>query len=616
MSTAKAKIARGATTVSENFVAKHVEKTGAWVNTLDISKAYVSGRKLDQDILSGVQTCTIERSISAPTAVTVEIHDADHTLQNTVLPKNAGEVVVLNLNDRKFELVKISGQGASVTLTFEDQIVAWMRRYRTPRKASNAKVTRAQFIYSMMLEVREDIIPFYCPELNKHQPTVGAASKNVPGKKTLDVKSGLRIKKTRATSAQIRLLNEMLDAAAKYSKKNRDAMICCVMCVIVESDVSNSGDMDDLDSVGMFQQRKSMGWKGDLLSIDRQVKNFLIDAPTVPLMKSLKKRAGRSLGALVQATQVSAYPNRYNEVAAEAKAIVDAYGVGSGAGEASARLAFSRGQPGKPEDTWMAATRLAEEVNWRLFTDLGVAFFIDEIELSFASNATIISQKDPGIEVEYDIDWGKPVSTATVTAVDPKWLLAPGLTVVLDSCGMADGVWIVETITKEFGTISETLKLRRAAPPKKEPVGKTSVKGETTAGNSKAAKALAESKIISDQRRPYTWGGGHGALSTIGNHEGLDCSGSVSLALKRAGLFGGSTGIVSGQFASSWGKPGRGKEMTVWANAEHVWIEFQVKGEGYARFDTSPHGDGERGPRVRKSRRSTAGFTPRHASGV
>jgi hypothetical protein len=96
--------------------------------------------------------------------------------------------------------------------------------------------------------------------------------------------------------------------------------------------------------------------------------------------------------------------------------------------------------------------------------------------------------------------------------------------------------------------------------------------------------------------------------------QGLDCSSSSSLALKRAGLFSDNVAWVSGRFASSYGQPGPGQHFTVWANGGHVWIEFHGLGAA-KRFDTSPHGSGGRGPRLRYTPRSTSGFVARHWPG-
>jgi hypothetical protein len=61
----------------------------------------------------------------------------------------------------------------------------------------------------------------------------------------------------------------------------------------------------------------------------------------------------------------------------------------------------------------------------------------------------------------------------------------------------------------------------------------------------------------------------------------------------------------------TWGEAGRGKYITIHANYEHVWMEFSLP-EGYFRFDTSPHGDGGSGPRVRTRERSDYNFVHRH----
>ena len=75
-------------------------------------------------------------------------------------------------------------------------------------------------------------------------------------------------------------------------------------------------------------------------------------------------------------------------------------------------------------------------------------------------------------------------------------------------------------------------------------------------------------------RTPYTWGGGHGRWQDTG----YDCSGSVSYALAAAGLLDGP--LASGPLMS-WGKPGRGKWVTIDTNPGHVYLE--VAG---VRFDT------------------------------
>ncbi len=74
--------------------------------------------------------------------------------------------------------------------------------------------------------------------------------------------------------------------------------------------------------------------------------------------------------------------------------------------------------------------------------------------------------------------------------------------------------------------------------------------------------------------RPYVYGGGHGSFIS----EGYDCSGSVSYALHGGGLLSSpedSTGL------ESYGEPGPGRYITIYANAEHAWMTIDGR-----RFDT------------------------------
>jgi hypothetical protein len=103
-------------------------------------------------------------------------------------------------------------------------------------------------------------------------------------------------------------------------------------------------------------------------------------------------------------------------------------------------------------------------------------------------------------------------------------------------------------------------------------------------------------------RTPYKWGGGHGKWQDTG----YDCSGSVSFALAAAGLL--NSPLASGPLMS-WGKPGPGKWVTIYANAGHVYLV--VAG---VRFDTSA--PRETGSRWTNTMRPSTGFVARHPAGL
>lgn len=115
---------------------------------------------------------------------------------------------------------------------------------------------------------------------------------------------------------------------------------------------------------------------------------------------------------------------------------------------------------------------------------------------------------------------------------------------------------------------------------------------------------------------PYVWGGEHdGSVLGDSPHSGYDCSSSTSSALAKVGLLGSTVAHVSGWF-EKWGEAGRGRFVTVHAATDHVWVEFTIPGKPWCRFDTSPHGDGPTGPRVRKKQRPESRFVSRHPRGM
>ena len=106
---------------------------------------------------------------------------------------------------------------------------------------------------------------------------------------------------------------------------------------------------------------------------------------------------------------------------------------------------------------------------------------------------------------------------------------------------------------------------------------------------------------------PYRWGGGHRNFLD----SGYDCSGAVSYVLHGAGLL--ASPMPSGPLASSWGTPGKGRWITVYANASHAYMV--VAG---LRFDTSAVGERLNqgsGPRWRKTKRKATGYTAKFYPG-
>ena len=113
--------------------------------------------------------------------------------------------------------------------------------------------------------------------------------------------------------------------------------------------------------------------------------------------------------------------------------------------------------------------------------------------------------------------------------------------------------------------------------------------------------AIAAANSIKDA--PYAWGGGHASFES----SGYDCSGAVSFALHGGGLL--SAPLDSGGLMS-YGDPGPGSWITVYANPGHAFVVIAG-----LRWDTSGDSSGT-GPSWYTDTGSTAGYVVRHPPGL
>jgi peptidoglycan hydrolase-like protein with peptidoglycan-binding domain len=122
----------------------------------------------------------------------------------------------------------------------------------------------------------------------------------------------------------------------------------------------------------------------------------------------------------------------------------------------------------------------------------------------------------------------------------------------------------------------------------------------TGEGSGVVARVIAAGDEIAT--KPYVFGGGHGSFASAG----YDCSGSVSYALHGGGLL--SSPEDSSQL-ESYGEAGPGKDITIYANAEHAFMVIDGK-----RFDTIAQQ--ETGTRWSSSMSSTGAYVARHPAGM
>ena len=138
-----------------------------------------------------------------------------------------------------------------------------------------------------------------------------------------------------------------------------------------------------------------------------------------------------------------------------------------------------------------------------------------------------------------------------------------------------------------------------------ETAGETAVLSGNLASAPRSAPPAVKAAIAaanSISTTPYVWGGGHGSFYS----SGYDCSGAVSFALYGAGLL--DTPLTSGSL-ESYGEPGPGKWITIYANATHAYAEIAG-----LRWDTVGDVEGT-GPRWHPEPPYPEGFVVRHPPG-
>ena len=112
--------------------------------------------------------------------------------------------------------------------------------------------------------------------------------------------------------------------------------------------------------------------------------------------------------------------------------------------------------------------------------------------------------------------------------------------------------------------------------------------------------------------KPYLYGGGHGLpLDQVA--PAYDCSSSVEHLLYGGGLLPVSYDAASGAL-ESFGRPGPGRWVTIYASADHVFM--YVAGLRWDTHNAAGPGDGSTGIGWHPLVRSAAGFVARHPVGL
>jgi cell wall-associated NlpC family hydrolase len=141
-------------------------------------------------------------------------------------------------------------------------------------------------------------------------------------------------------------------------------------------------------------------------------------------------------------------------------------------------------------------------------------------------------------------------------------------------------------------------------------------------GDGSPGAVVDAANALGAMRVPYNYGGGHVTPArpgpgADGPYDGLDCSSSVSWVLQHAGI---EVPTLDSTSFMSWGQPGPGRAVTLYANPTHIILGVLVNGR-QRFFGTSQFGHPEAGTGPAWFTRPVsaaylAGFVQRHPPGL
>lgn len=469
-------------------------------------------------------------------------------------------------------------------------------------------------------------------------------------RKKASTPKGYTVKGTPADASQTKAINTIL-ATAKSVGASRMVMIACIMCVTQESVIRNNrtGDAARSDTIGYYQQGPESISAQDSNDAAKGTRVFLLghEAPGFNGTDKGKRgwkqwhgsvttsqKAGLTLSGMIATVQRprSDLWGEYGKWQDEATKTVDKWlenpteadGTEDGSGKEK-RKAYKY-QREKGEHSWDAMTRLSDEVEWRLWESNGKVRYASEPYLLKQRAIAKISPLDPYVldGFGFDIDSEGPVDEVSFSAISNRWGLVPGQVIVLHQAGPANGRWLISSVSSSLFSDVTEVELKSAQRPKREPAPETTG-GSGSGSDSKGTSGVYDTAVeISEKGYQYSWGGGHGSAgSPSKGYEtskgggsygvGYDCSGYVAACLVGGGFYKKGASVPgSGSFGSLPGaKKGKGKDFTVWYNAQHTYIEFHGNRK-YKLADTGRQGGGGPGPRVREGTRSSSGFQAIH----
>lgn len=463
----------------------------------------------DFDVAQSLIAGEITRTILGASQLTVTVHDKDRKIQKSgILQDSDGDMraIDLPLDGMVFRLVAINKQTDDLLLTFEDRDVARLRAKKGPRKASSrAKVTRAQYVLTLVRSVKANRIPVVIHELKKKQPIAApstAQKKQVEKAEDRDAGRGTGfdagVKIAGVTSGQLENIAVFMEEAELLNAPER-AVMAGLVAGFGESGWSKAAISPSGKHKGVFQSNQIPA--SDLRG---QSHHFLIGGRSFHSLGAIglaKANPSWTVGKIATITEISdGSPAHYDKHRGVARKVYDKWSGGTGSASASRAAAtyYKRYEfkVEKKETYWDAIQRLAKQVEWRAFMSGGTFYFISETDLFKSRGRYRFSESSSGIiNIDYSQDARKKIDKATVTARINRWAVPPGTVVIIDDMGTASGRWLVETIRRNLFSAEATIELKKPTLERKEPRSELATRSQSNSGTGRAKEGSPKNMI-------------------------------------------------------------------------------------------------------------------------
>lgn len=116
-----------------------------------ISSLLLSGKSLTEDIGAALTDTTILRTIAGAPTLTLQVEDPHRTILKSNLFASR---VTAHISPFTFEVAQLNKNGPALTVTCEDQVVAELRRHKTPMSVGAGRLTHVQFAKRMVHETK------------------------------------------------------------------------------------------------------------------------------------------------------------------------------------------------------------------------------------------------------------------------------------------------------------------------------------------------------------------------------------------------------------------------------------------------------------------------------